>query len=124
MKRLGFALLALVILAPLLAAAVIITLGSQAADSCPGATGGGANAATASAVDASIEDALQGGAGQSLTASQRRVVARVIAEGRRRRVPAKGVVAARGVAGTESRFRVYANDGRGADLRPDQHGVD
>lgn len=123
MKRWGVALLGLFLLAPLLAAAVIVTLGSQAAESCGAATTGAGGAGGVGS-DTSVEAALQGGAADSLTSAQRGVVARIIAEGRRRQIPTKGIVTAVTVAGAESRFRVYANDGRGGDLRADQQGVD
>ena len=130
MKRLGVALLGVFLLAPLLAAAAIITLGGQAAETCTDGNGGSVlGAAVAGGVDgvggdSNLEAALQGGAAPSLTSAQRRVVARIISEGLRRQLPTKGLVVAVTVAGAESGYQVYANDGRGSDLRSDQQGVD
>ena len=59
-----------------------------------------------------------------LSAAQLANADAVIAEGRRRRVPARAVVVALAVASQESRFSNYANDGRGSDLTVFQTGVD
>ena len=43
--------------------------------------------------------------------------------GRAERIPVRGIVIALAVASQESGFKVYANDGHGGDLAPDQRGV-
>ncbi len=59
-----------------------------------------------------------------LSAAQLANADAVISEGRRRQVPVQAVVVALAVAAQESRFTVYANDGRGGDLAFFQLGVD
>ena len=59
-----------------------------------------------------------------LNATQLRNAATVAAVGQRMEVPAQGIVVALAAAAIESRFLVYANDGRGTDLAPDQQGID
>ena len=58
-----------------------------------------------------------------LEGSQLRHAATVIAVGRRRGIPDRGIVVALATALQESRLRVYANDGLGGDLAPDQRGI-
>jgi murein DD-endopeptidase MepM/ murein hydrolase activator NlpD len=58
-----------------------------------------------------------------LNARQVQNAATVVAVGQQMEVPAQGVVIALAAAAIESRFLVYANDGRGADLAPDQLGI-
>lgn len=69
-------------------------------------------------------------AGAAVTAStaglaedQLRHAGIIIAVGRERGVPAKGIVIALATALQESRLRIYANDGLGGDLAPDQQGI-
>jgi murein DD-endopeptidase MepM/ murein hydrolase activator NlpD/endonuclease/exonuclease/phosphatase family metal-dependent hydrolase len=59
-----------------------------------------------------------------LSSSQLANAGAVIAEGRRRGVPAQAVVIALAVAGQESHFTNYANDGRGSDLDFFQRGIE
>jgi hypothetical protein len=59
-----------------------------------------------------------------LTPAQLANAGAVIAEGRRRQVPAQAVVIALAVASQESRFTNYANDGRGSDLDFFQKGIE
>ena len=59
-----------------------------------------------------------------LTSAQLANANAVIAEGRRRNVPAQAVVVALAVASQESRFTNYANDGRGGDLAFFQAGIE
>jgi hypothetical protein len=54
---------------------------------------------------------------------QRGHAATVIAAGRSRGIPERGIVVALATALQESRLRVYANDGLGGDLAPDQQGI-
>ena len=63
-------------------------------------------------------------AASDLNATQVRNAAIVVAVGQRMEVPAQGIVIALAAAAIESRFLVYANDGRGGDLAPDQRGID
>jgi murein DD-endopeptidase MepM/ murein hydrolase activator NlpD len=49
--------------------------------------------------------------------------ATVVAVGQQMQVPAQGIVIALAAAAIESRFLVYANDGRGDDLAPDQREI-
>ena len=58
-----------------------------------------------------------------LDAQQVQNAATVIAAGRRRGLSDQGIVIALATALQESRLRIYANDGAGGDLAPDQHGV-
>lgn len=69
---------------------------------------------------------LPAGAAQvgALTSAQLANAGAVIAEGRRRHLPARAVVIALAVASQESGFKNYANDGAGGDLSTDQLGVD
>jgi murein DD-endopeptidase MepM/ murein hydrolase activator NlpD len=81
-----------------------------------------------------ISDCAADRAGSSIPASASRVgglsaaqlanAGAVIAEGRRRQVPAQAVVVALAVASQESRFTNYANDGRGSDLSFFQVGIE
>jgi murein DD-endopeptidase MepM/ murein hydrolase activator NlpD len=59
-----------------------------------------------------------------LNATQVQNAATVVEVGQRMEVPAQGIVVALAAAAIESRFLVYANDGRGTDLTPDQQGID
>lgn len=59
-----------------------------------------------------------------LSDSQLAVVATILEEGYRLGVPQRGLVVALAVASQESRFVVYANDGQGDDLRPEQRGIE
>src|SRR3954451_13143087 len=86
-------------------------MGSEQEDSGCTRTGGSVLPASASKV---------GG----LTPAQLANAGAVIAEGRRRQVPAQGVVIALAVASQESRFTNYANDGRGSDLDFFQKGIE
>ena len=63
------------------------------------------------------------GPGTALGGAQRRVAEQIITEGRRQQIPDQGIVIALAVASQESRFQVYANDGRGTDLRPEQRKI-
>ena len=80
-------------------------------------------------------DSSGGGCGDEVTAasdtlssdelseSQLRNAAAIVAVGTQMRIPRRGIIVALAAAPQESRFRNYANDGRGADLRPDQVGI-
>ena len=59
-----------------------------------------------------------------LTSMQLSNAGAVIAEGRRRNLPARAVVIALAVASQESGFKNYANDGAGGDLSVDQLGIE
>lgn len=59
----------------------------------------------------------------SLTPLQMSRAAAVVNQGRRMGIPDRGIVVALATAAQESRFKVYANDGRGNDLQDDQLGV-
>ncbi len=59
-----------------------------------------------------------------LTSMQLANAGAVIAEGRRRNLPARAVVIALAVASQESGFKNYANDGAGSDLSIDQLGIE
>lgn len=58
-----------------------------------------------------------------LNANQLKHAATIIQVGRTRHVSDKGIVIALSTALQESRLRIYANDGRGNDLAPEQHGI-
>jgi murein DD-endopeptidase MepM/ murein hydrolase activator NlpD len=62
-------------------------------------------------------------AAASLDATQVQNAATVVAVGQQMQVPAQGIVIALAAAAIESRFLVYANDGHGNDLAPDQYGI-
>src|SRR3954452_16327146 len=72
-----------------------------------------------------VESSIRAGASRAsgLTPSQFANAGAVIAEGRRRQVPAQAVVIALAVASQESHFTNYANDGRGSDLDFFQAGI-
>ncbi len=59
-----------------------------------------------------------------LSAVQRANAGAVIAEGRRRGLPEQAIVVALAVAGQESGFENYADDGVGGDLSVDQLGIE
>ena len=59
-----------------------------------------------------------------LTSAQLANAGAVIAEGRRRNLPARAVVIALAVASQESGFKNYANDGAGGDLGIGQLGIE
>ena len=59
-----------------------------------------------------------------LTPAQLANAGAIIAEGRRRGVPAQGIVIALATASQESHFTNYANDGRGGDLAVYQRGIE
>jgi endonuclease/exonuclease/phosphatase family metal-dependent hydrolase len=65
-----------------------------------------------------------GTSGGQLDQDQLTTASAVILEGYRLAVPRKALGGALAVAHQESRFRVYANDGIGVDLRPDQAGIE
>jgi endonuclease/exonuclease/phosphatase family metal-dependent hydrolase len=58
-----------------------------------------------------------------LTPTQMQRAASIVAEGRRIGIPDQGIVVALATASQESGLRVYANDGQGGDLAPDQRGI-
>ena len=70
---------------------------------------------------ASTTTSISGTAG--LGPAQLDHAATIIQAGRTRGIPEQGVVIALATALQESRLRVYANDGLGGDLAPDQHGI-
>lgn len=49
--------------------------------------------------------------------------AAIIGEGRQMGIPDRGIIVALATASQESHFQVYANDGKGGDLKPDQAGI-
>lgn len=68
--------------------------------------------------------ALPAATGLGLADSQLAIVATILGEGYRLGVPERGLVVALAVAAQESRFTIYANDGRGNDLQPEQRGIE
>lgn len=58
-----------------------------------------------------------------LTPLQMSRAAAVVSQGRRMGIPDRGIVVALATAAQESRFKVYANDGKGADLASEQRRV-
>lgn len=65
-----------------------------------------------------------GSSHDSLDDQQLAHAATVVTEGQRMGVPRRGILVALAVAHQESRFRNYANDGRGDDLHPSQQGIE
>jgi murein DD-endopeptidase MepM/ murein hydrolase activator NlpD len=61
--------------------------------------------------------------GGDLSPAQLAIAATVVDTGKQLGIPAHGVVIALATAAQESTFKNLANDGRGADLAADQHGV-
>ncbi|MFE6508087.1 endonuclease/exonuclease/phosphatase family protein [Nocardioides sp. NPDC057764] len=61
---------------------------------------------------------------KGLTATQMQRAVAIVDEGYRLGVPERGIMIALAVASQESGFRVYANDGEGGDLEPDQKGIE
>ncbi|SHN88991.1 Peptidase family M23 [Geodermatophilus obscurus] len=61
---------------------------------------------------------------EGLSAEQITAAATIVSVGEQMQMPSRGIIVALAVASQESRFRNYANDGLGGDLRPDQRGVE
>lgn len=59
-----------------------------------------------------------------LTATQVSNAAQVFTTGQQMGMGERGIVIALAVASQESSFKIYANDGQGNDLRPDQRGIE
>ena len=82
---------------------------------------GGSNQTGSDCADSNV--VLAGATAATLTEEQKANATTVIAEGYRLGMSEQAILVALTVAAQESRFLVYANDGRGADLRPDQAGI-
>jgi peptidase M23-like protein len=110
----------LVTMAPLIAVPLIVAVlvaGGAAAD---GPTTCANNTGTFAQVDAA-------GAGVSLAdldAKQRAVAGTIILVGRHRGIDVNGIIAALITGYQESKYLVYANDGTGGDLAPEQLGIE
>jgi endonuclease/exonuclease/phosphatase family metal-dependent hydrolase len=66
---------------------------------------------------------VDAGADLGLAATQWKRASQVVSTGMAMGMSDQGIVVALAVANQESDFTVYANDGRGGDLAPDQHGI-
>lgn len=69
-------------------------------------------------------DAGAGNSWSDLAAEQKRIAGIIILVGQQRRIEVNGIIAALITGYQESKYRVYANDGRGSDLAPDQRGIE
>src|SRR3954447_17512361 len=121
MKKLmlvGLPALCLFVVAPMLVAVVMVTLAGQAG-SClqQASTQPNAHTGTQTAVG------VDAGADVGLTATQWKRASQVVSTGMAMGMSGQGIVVALAVASQESGFNVYANDGLGGDLAPDQHGI-
>lgn len=84
----------------------------------------GLGAARAAACDSgALPGEYKGPPVASLSPLQMQRAASVVATGRQMKIPDQGIVVALAVASQESKFLVYANDGKGGDLEPEQRGV-
>jgi endonuclease/exonuclease/phosphatase family metal-dependent hydrolase len=107
------------VVATLLAMPLVLfsALASPSKLTCPVARAGAARVVPGQTTMAPV------GAVSGLTDQQTHHAATIIAEGRRRDLSAQGIVIALAVALQESRLRIYANDGLGDDLAPEQRGI-
>lgn len=126
MRRSVWAVVALVSLAlvamvgiPLLLLAALMGGGEPAQASCSVEDGGGVQVAAVGLEDPVGDQEVP----PVLSAAQLRNAAAVIDTGKRMQIPIQGVVVALATASQESGFRVYANDGQGGDLAPEQAGI-
>lgn len=110
------ALTGVLLLGPMLMLAVISTGTETAAGTCP-ASGGNPGGAFEVGY-------LAGASADDLTQAQLTNAATIVAVGEQLQIPARGIVIALATASQEGRFRNYANDGQGNDLKPDQRDVD
>jgi murein DD-endopeptidase MepM/ murein hydrolase activator NlpD/endonuclease/exonuclease/phosphatase family metal-dependent hydrolase len=104
----GAFVLACVVIAPVVLMVMVVTGAGR-----DGSGGGCGDAVTAGGAVSSDQ----------LSEAQLRNAATIVAVGTQLHVPRRGIVVALAAAHQESGFRNYANDGRGADLRPDQAGI-
>lgn len=122
----GLVLLCLLVTAPMLVALVLVTISGQAAACHVQQTGAltpaGGPAGTIPLAHANVKVSLPDQR-LGLTAIQWKRAWQIVAAGKAMSMPQQGIVIALAVASQESGFRVYANDGQGADLAPDQRGI-
>jgi murein DD-endopeptidase MepM/ murein hydrolase activator NlpD len=101
---------------PILVVAAVLGAGQGTAAGCPVPGGNPGGAFEPGYLDTVDVDGL--------SAEQITAAATIVAVGEQMQMPSRGIIVALAVASQESRFRNYANDGLGADLRPDQRGVE
>jgi murein DD-endopeptidase MepM/ murein hydrolase activator NlpD len=101
---------------PILVVAAVLGADQNTAAGCP-VPGGNPGGAFAPGYLQTVDVA-------GLDATQIAAAATIVAVGEQMQMPPRGIIVALAVASQESRFRNYANDGLGGDLRPDQRGVE
>jgi Peptidase family M23 len=111
----------LIFVAPLVAVPLMVAVlvaGGAAADDAMCASN------TGSLTQIAAGDELSGSSWTDLDAQQQAIAGTIILVGQHRSVDVNGIIAALITGYQESKYQVYANDGLGGDLQPDQYGIE